>query len=320
MKAIIVRQFGDPDVMKVEDISIPEPLHEQVLIAVRAAGVNPVDTYIRSGQYAKKPELPYTPGMDGAGVVQAVGPRVKRFSAGDRVYIAGSISGTYAEYALCLESHTHALPDQVSFEQGASLGVPYGIAYRALFHRAFAKPGDTVLIHGGTGGVGIAAIQLARSHGMNVMATAGSDTGLEFLIAQGARHVFNHRIDDHFEQIITKTNGVGVDIILEMAAHSNLGRDLKILAGGGRVVVIGSRGPVEIDARDAMSRDASILGVLLFNASDDELATIHAALGAGLENGTIRPVIGKTFSLNDSPLAHKSLMTSTAHGKIVLMP
>ncbi|MGC8660043.1 MAG: NADPH:quinone reductase, partial [Desulfomonilaceae bacterium] len=264
MKAIVVRQFGAPDVMRVEDVPLPQPLDGQVLVAVRAAGINPVDTYIRSGQYAKIPQLPYTPGMDGAGVVHAVGTLAKRFSVGDRVYIAGSISGTYAEYSLCLESHIHPLPERVSFEQGASLGVPYGIAYKALFHRALAQPGETVLIHGGSGGVGIAAIQLARSHGMNIIATAGSESGLEFLIAQGAHHAINHRLDNHFEQIMVKTNENGVDLILEMAAHSNLGRDLKILAKGGRVVVIGSRGPVEIDARDAMSREASILGALLF--------------------------------------------------------
>ncbi len=320
MKAIVVRQFGEPDVMKIEDVPLPQPRGEEALVAVKAAGTNPVDTYIRSGQYAKKPKLPYTPGMDGAGTVEAVGPGVKRFCVGDRVYIAGSVSGTYAEYALCLESTIHALPNQVSFEQGASIGVPYGIAYKALFQRALAQPGETVLIHGGTGGVGVAAIQLARSHGMYIIATAGSDKGLKFLATQGVHYAINHRSEDHFEQIMSNTNGVGVDLVLELAAHTNLGRDLKILTKGGRVVVIGSRGPVEIDARDAMSRDASILGALLFNASNEELKSIHAALGAGLENGTLKPVIGQKFPLIEASLAHKALMNSSAHGKIILIP
>ena len=320
MKAITVHAFGGPEVMHLEDVPVPEPGPGQILVSVRAAGVNPVDTYIRSGQYAKKPSLPYTPGMDGSGVVQISGNGVKRFSAGDRVYLSGSVTGTYAEHVLCEENQAHMLPDSVSYEQGAAIGVPYGVAYRALFHRAFAQPSETVLVHGGTGGVGVAAIQLARSQGMKVIATAGSDSGLDFIVEQGAHLALNHRVDDHFEQIISETANAGVDIVLEMAAHANLGRDLKILAKGGRVVVIGSRGLVEIDARDAMARDASVLGVLLFNASDEELKTIHAALEAGLENGTLAPVIGRRLSLDDAPLAHEALMTARPNGKLVLVP
>ncbi|MHB8204673.1 MAG: NADPH:quinone reductase [Desulfomonilaceae bacterium] len=320
MKAIVVREFGAPDVMKVEDVPMPEPSPGQILVAISAAGVNPVDTYIRSGQYAKKPPLPYTPGIDGAGVVKSIGQGSTKFSVGAKVYLAGSISGTYAEYALCDESQAHSLPDRISFEQGAAIGVPYGVAYRALFHRALAQPGETVLIHGGTGGVGVAAIQLALAHGLKVIATAGKEDGLSFLSEQEALHVLNHRNPDHFEEIMSLTNGAGVDVILEMAANINLGHDLKILAYRGRVVVIGSRGPVEIDPRDAMARDASIFGILLFNASNEELARIHAALGAGFKNGTLTPIIGQKFLLTEAATAHKEIVGPHSIGKSVLIP
>ncbi len=320
MRSVIVREFGGTEVMKVEEVPIPETARNRLVVEIKAAGVNPVDAYIRSGQYAKKPVLPYTPGMDGAGIVETIGEGVKGFNRGDRVYVAGSLTGTYAQYALCDESQVHPLPKRVSYEKGAALGVPYGVAYRALFHKARARPGQTVLVQGGAGGVGVAAIQLSRAHGMNVIATAGSDEGLRFLVEQGVDHALDHRSSEHFARVMEITEGNGVDVVLEMAAHVNLGRDLKILAKGGRVVVIGNRGPVEIDARDLMSADASIMGVLLFNADEAELGIIHAALVAGLENGSLDPVVGLKLPLKDSAKAHEILTNSRPSGKIVLQP
>jgi NADPH2:quinone reductase len=320
MKAIRVHEFGGPEVMRLEEVSPLEPGAGQVVVSVNAAGVNPVDTYIRSGQYAKRPPLPYTPGMDAAGVVESVGEGVKRLSVGDRVYVAGTISGAYADQALCSDSQVHPLPDHVTFEQGAALGVPYGIAYRALFNRALAKPGETVLVHGATGGVGIAAVQLARAAGLIVIGSGGTEEGLDLALRQGAHHVVNHRDANHLELVRDLSGGRGVDVIIELLANVNLGNDLKFLDMGGRVVVIGSRGTVEIDPRDAMSRDASILGVVLFNASERELASIHAALVAGLENRTLRPVIGQEMPLADAPRSHNAVMESHTYGKIVLIP
>src|SRR2546423_3506162 len=174
MKAIRVHEFGAPTVMRLEEVTEPQAGAGQVVVRVTAAGVNPVDAYISSGMYPRKPELPYTPGSDGAGVVEAVGPEVKRVSVGERVYLAGAISGTYAERALCLEAHVHTLPASLSFAQGAAMGVPYATAYRALFDRAQAQPGETVLVHGASGGVGIAAVQLARAAGLKVIGTGGT--------------------------------------------------------------------------------------------------------------------------------------------------
>ena len=319
MKAIRVKEFGGPDVLRLEQVTAPKPGAGEVLVRIHASGVNPVETYIRAGKYARLPELPYTPGNDGAGVVEEVGADVREFKAGDRVYTAGSISGTYAEFALCRKEQIHPLPANVSFAQGAAIGTPYATAYRGLFQRAVAKPGETVLVHGASGGVGTAAVQLARARGLRVFGTAGSDEGLKLVREQGAHEMFDHRVSEHFEQVMKATNGHGVDVIVEMLANVNLGKDLNILAKRGRVVVIGSRGAVEINPRDAMQRDADVRGMILPNTPPAEMASIHAALVAGLENGTLRPVIGKEFPLAEAAQAHQAMMKSGALGKIVLV-
>jgi len=320
MKAIRVHEFGGPEVLRLEDAPKARPGSGQVLVRMHAIGVNPVETYIRAGTYPRRPELPYTPGNDGAGVIEQVGPNANEFKSGDRVYTAGSVSGTYAEFALCKTDQVHRLPANVSFTQGAAMGTPYATAYRGLFQRADAKPGETVLVHGASGGVGTAAVQLARSHGLRVFGTVGSDEGRKLACEEGAHEVFDHREPDHYEHIMNATSGRGVDVIVELLANVNLGKDLTILANTGRVVVIGSRGRVEIDPRDTMQRDADIRGMVLPNTPPAELASIHAALVAGLENETLRPVIGKELPLAEAAQAHRAVMESGATGKIVLVP
>jgi NADPH:quinone reductase len=319
MKAIRVTAFGGPDVLRLEEVPMPQPGQGEVLVRIHTSGVNPVETYIRAGKYARLPELPYTPGNDGAGVVERVGADVSEFKAGDRVYTAGSLTGTYAELALCKKEQVHPLSANVSFAQGAAMGTPYATAYRGLLQRANAKPGETVLVHGASGGVGTAAVQLARAHGLRVFGTAGSGEGLKLALEQGAHEVFDHRAPEHFKLIMNATGGQGVDVIVEMLANVNLGKDLTILAKGGRVVIIGSRGPVEIDPRNTMQRDADVRGMILPNTPPAEMASIHAALVAGLENGTLRPVIGKEFALDEAAQAHQAVMAPGALGKIVLV-
>jgi NADPH:quinone reductase len=320
MKAIRISEFGGPEVLRLEEVPTPAPAAGQILVRVRAAGVNPVDTYIRSGMHAVKPALPFTPGLDAAGEVEAVGDGVKRFVEGQRVYVAGSLTGAYAELALCEESQCHPLPERVTYAQGAAVNTPYATAYRALFQRANAKPGETVLVHGASGGVGTAAVQLARAAGLRVVGTAGTEEGHRLVLEQGAHEVLDHRAADYLEQLGGLTGGRGVDVILEMLANVNLDRDLGVLAKGGRVVVIGSRGTVEINPRQAMTRDASILGMTLFNTSPQDLASIHAGLGAGLEAGTLRPFVGRELPLAEAARAHEEVLKPGAHGKIVLIP
>ena len=246
---------------------------------------------------------------------------MKHVKVGDRVYTTSPNSGTYAEQVVCNEAQVHPLPDKVSFEQGAAMGVPYGTAYRGLFQRAEAKPAETVLVHGASGGVGSAAVQLARAAGMTVIGTAGSEGGLDVSKQEGAHHVLNHASDGYLDELMKLTEGRGVDVIVEMLANKNLAKDLTVLAKKGRVAVIGSRGTIEINPRDAMAREADIRGVTLMNTSEQEYKAMHAALVAGLENGTLRPVIGQRIPLAEAARAHVEIMKpSGAHGKIVLLP
>jgi NADPH2:quinone reductase len=320
VKAIRVREFGPPEEMRLEEVPDPTAGPGQVLVRILAAGVNPVETYIRSGTYPRRPALPYTPGNDAAGIVETVGEGVRGIAAGDRIYTSETVTGAYAGLALCHASRVHPLPGNVSYAQGAAVGVPYATAWRALFQRARAVPGETVLVHGASGGVGVAAVQIARAAGLRVFGTAGTEEGIVLALREGAHHVFDHRAAGYLDEALAATGGRGFDVILEMLANVNLANDLKALGPGGRVVVIGSRGTIEIDPRDAMGRDASIVGMSLFNLPDADRAVVHAALVAGLENGTLRPVIGRELPLSAAPESHVAVMAPGAKGKIVLIP
>lgn len=319
MKAIRVHQFGGPEVLKLEEVPTPKPDAGQVLVRVRAVGVNPYDTYMRAGTYAIKPPLPYTPGSDAAGTVEAVGAGVTKVKPGDRVYTARTLTGAYAEYTLALEDQANRLPDNISFEQGAGVWVPYATAYHALHHFANARAGETILVHGASGGVGTAGVQMSRAMGMTVFGTAGTDKGLELVKREGAHQAFNHRKDGYHDEIMKASVGRGVDVILEMLANVNLGGDLKMLALQGRVVVIGSRGDVTITPRDLMARRASVRAFTLWAALPAEVAEIHAGLYAGLANGTLRPVVGKTFPLAEAARAHIEILEPGASGQVILV-
>jgi NADPH:quinone reductase len=318
MKAIVVHEFGGPEVLKYEEVPTPKPQAGQVLVKIHSAGVNPYDTYMRSGTYAIKPPLPYTPGSDAAGVVEAVGSGVTKLKPGDRVYTAKTITGAYAEYTLTLEDQAQKLPANTTFDQGAGIWVPYGTAYHALKQEAKGRAGETVLVHGASGGVGTAALQIARAEGLVVFGTAGSDKGLELIKRQGAQQVFNHTKPGYTDEIMKATGGKGVDIILEMLANVNLAADLKLLATYGRVIVIGNRGEITINPRDLMSRRASVRGFTLWAVTEAETNEIHAALYAGFENGTLRPIVGREIPLAEAARAHQEVLAPGAAGKIVL--
>jgi NADPH2:quinone reductase len=324
MKAIRVHAPGEPDVLKYEDAPDPQIGPGQVLVRVRAAGVNPVDTYIRAGRYAHMPAMPYIPGGDAAGIIEAVGKDVKQAKTGDRVYTAGGnarlLNGCYAELLACDADLVCPLPAPLSFAQGAAVGVNYATATRALHHKARALPGETLLVHGASGGVGIAALQLGRAHGLRVIGTAGSERGRALVTAQGAQHVLDHTKAGYLDELMRVTEGRGVDVVLEMLANVNLAKDLTVVAKYGRIVVIGNRGTIEINPRDAMGRDASILGMALWNSSDRELASIHAAIGAGLASGVLKPVVGTELPLREAAKAHVQVLAPGAYGKIVLIP
>jgi NADPH:quinone reductase len=320
MRAIRVSQFGGPEVLKLEEIPTPTPAAGQVLVHVRAAGVNPYEAAQRAGTYAIKPPLPYTPGSDAAGVVESVGAGVTRVKAGDRVYTARTLSGSYAEYTLAQENQVQPLPDDVEFAQGAGVWVPYGAAYHALFHSAQAHAGESVLIHGASGGVGTAALQMARAIGLTIFGTAGTEPGLELIKREGASHAFNHTKAGYEDEILKATDGKGVDIILEMLANVNLAKDLKLLALNGRVIVIGNRGEITINPRELMTRRGSIRAFTLWAITEQETKEIYAGLNAGLSNGTLLPVVGEEIPLAEAARAHKEILEPGSAGKIVLIP
>jgi NADPH2:quinone reductase len=304
--------------MKLEEISIPKVGVNEVLIKVKAAGVNPVDAYIRSGIYPSVPNLPYTPGKDASGIIEEIGENVTKFKVGDRVFTADSVSGTYAEYVVCKEKQVGILPENVSFEQGAGVFVPYATSFRALFQKAKVKAGETVLVHGASGGVGIAAIQWAKNAGLTVIGTASSDVGKKLIKEQGADFVFDHSDENYLQQILQATENKGVDVILEMLANVNLVKDFDVLAKFGRIVVIGNRGSLDFNPRLTMGKDAIIYGMALFNFSAEDEAEIHENIYKGLSEGFLNPIVGKTFSLADAPQAHHEVIESKAFGKIIL--
>ena len=321
MKAIRVSAYGGPEVLKLEEVPAPKPGAGQVLVRNHAIGVNPVDTYLRSNTDNRGPKLPYTPGSDTAGVVEAVGTDVTGVKAGDRVYVGGTATGRICgALRLLARRRSTRSPPQVSFAQGAAMNVPYATAYHALFHRGHGGAGETVLVHGASGGVGIGAVQLARARGLTVIGTAGTDRGRRLVLEQGAHHALDHSAPGYLDELMRLTGNRGVDIVLEMLANANLQNDLGIIAMRGRIVVIGNRGTTEINARHAMNKDAAILGMSLNHASPAQLVAIHAALVEGLANGTLRPVIAQEIPLAEAPRAHEAVMEPGHYGKIVLIP
>uniref|UniRef100_A0A7S1G845 Enoyl reductase (ER) domain-containing protein n=1 Tax=Bicosoecida sp. CB-2014 TaxID=1486930 RepID=A0A7S1G845_9STRA len=322
-KAIRVNEFGGPEVLVVEDLPLADlaPGPDEVVVSLKATGVNPVDTYIRAGVYANAPTPPYTPGSDGAGVVLAIGAGVTRCAPGDRVYVSGSISGTYAEATKAVQSAVHLLPPSVDFRQGAAIGVPYRTAYRALFQVAEAKPGEWVLINGASGAVGLASVQFGVARGLRIIGTAGTEAGMEVVRSFGADLAVSHKDFAALQTAVAEaTGGAGVSVIVEMLANVNLGNDLKLLAERGRVAIVGSRGDVEITPRDLMAREASVRGVMLAKCRPHEKTEIDSAIYAGLRNGSLKPIVGDVFPMSEAADAHIDVISksSGSFGKVVI--
>jgi NADPH2:quinone reductase len=320
MHAIRVGRFGGEDVLDHTEVPVPEPGAGQVRVRLHAAGVNPADTYIRTGGYAFfTPKLPYTPGFDGAGVVDAVGAGVTSTEPGERVFLSSlgtaGFSGAYAEFAVTDAADVQPLPDALSYAQGAAVGVPCVTAWRALFQKAALRAGETVLIHGASGGVGIPATQLARDAGAIVIGTAGTPQGAELVRAAGAHHVLDHTATGYRDQLAD----LGPSVIIEMLADVNLAHDLEVVATYGRIVVVGSRGTLEFNPRLTMRKEATIHGTALWNATPSESAAALAGVSAKLGSGTLRPVVGTELPLHAAAEAHRRVLAPGARGKLVLI-
>jgi len=324
MRAIVAREWGNADVLKVEEVPDPEPGPGDVLVALKAIGINPVETYIRSGVYAQLPDLPCILGGDGAGVVESVGENVTSIQPGARVYVGGIVggkmTGCYAEKVVRPADELFVLPDNASFDAGASLGVPYATAHYGLFSRGRAQAGETVLIHGASGAVGTAATQLAKARGLTVIGSAGTEAGLKLVKDQGADHVVDHTQEGYLEKIQEITGEDGPHLILEMLANVNLQNDLDLVSKYGRIVIIGSRGTIDVNPRSAMMKDVDVLGLALWNCPQDDLLQIHEDLIDGLKDGSLTPVIRKQMPLAEAAQAHIDVLVPGAFGKIVLTP
>lgn len=316
MKSIQFAKFGGPEVLQLVDGLDLEAGAGEVVVQIHAVGVNPVDTYIRSGIYGERP-LPFTPGSDAAGAILQTGSGTD-WKVGDRVYLAGAKTGTYAEQAVCGADQVYRLPDSISFEEGAALYVPYSTSYRALFQRGQARPGEWVLVHGASGGVGIAAVQWGRAHGLRIIGTAGSEAGLKAVREAGAEHAISH--EEVAARLPEITGGNGPSLILEMLANVNLQKDLDMVAKYGRIVVIGNRGTLDFNPRGTMQKEADVRGMSLFNTPPDELKAIQTAIGAGLRAGFLKPVIAQKFPLGEAAAAHEAILKPGSLGKIVLIP
>ncbi len=323
MRAIQAHAFGGPDVLRLDEIGDPVPGAGEVVIDIKATGVNPADTYMRGGAYAIKPELPYIPGGDAAGVIAAIGKGVTTVKPGDRVFTATalgfSMQGCYAEKVKRAATDVLPLPEGVDFAQGAALGVPYATAHYGLFSRGGAKAGETVFIHGASGAVGTATIQLAKRAGLTVIGSGGTERGRQLILDEGADHTVDHTAEGYIDAVKALTDGKGPSLILEMLANVNLAADLDLVAKYGRIIIIGNRGEITINPRLTMMKELDIRGLALFNGSRAQMEAIMTDLLAGLADGTIRPVIGREMQLADAASSHEAVLEPGAFGKIVLV-
>lgn len=324
MKAIRAHSFGGPEVLQLDEIDDPVPGPGEVVVDVRAAGINPADTYMRNGVYAIVPDLPYIPGGDAGGVVSAVGPGVEGIAVGDRVAVATATSqdltGCYAEKVKRPAAEIVPVPDGVSFAQATAIGVSYTTAHYALFARGGAKAGETVFIHGASGSVGSSAIQLAKRAGLSVIGSGGTAKGLDLIRAEGADLAVDHTKDGYLDEVKQANGGEGPNLVLEMLANVNLAADMDVVAKYGRVIVIGNRGEITINARVAMMKELDIRGIALWNVAPEQVPPMMQDILAGIADGSLRPVIGRELPLAEAAEGHKAVLEPGAHGKIVLVP
>ncbi|XP_050032318.2 quinone oxidoreductase-like [Dermacentor andersoni] len=327
MRAIRVNKLGGPQVLQLsEKVPVPEVEPRKVLVRVKAAGVNPVDTYIREGMFAYTYPVPFTPGKDGAGVVEEVGEGVGNVKRGERVFFsirdAKNTHGSYAQYCLVSDTDVWRLPERMSFEKGAALGIPYFTAYRAIVLKAKAQASHRLLVHGASGSVGTASIQIAkRLVGCQVAGTAGTSYGMELVKSLGAEFTACHKQRDYLPKIMEWTEGQGLDVVIEMLANVNLDNDLTLLRKNGVVIVVGNRGSTKIDARHMMGKETSITGAALFASTPEEWQATAEAVIKGIEDGWLDPVMDRTYPLGDAKAAHHDIINSKgAKGRLVINP
>ena len=323
MNAVQVRKFGGPEVLEYStNVPRPKPGPDDVLVRIKAVGVNPVDVLICTGSFGPQ-KFPYIPGADFAGIVEELGSNVTDLKVGQRVYgsdlTAPDGMKAYAQFIAVKHNLVHPLHDNLTFSQGASLPIPYFTAYRALYHIAQAKPGETVFVHGASGGVGIAVVQIASGLGLTVIGTASTPEGQELAKKAGAHFIFNHYEEDYLEKVKEAAGGRGIDLIVESIADKNLKKDISLIRDKGRIVVVGGVTDIAINPLDVFVHEVVIKGVMIYNITNDELFETREALYAGAKAGWLNPYIWKEFPLEKAADAQVLLKSgSGARGKIIL--
>ncbi|MGO4573601.1 NAD(P)H-quinone oxidoreductase [Microvirga sp. 2TAF3] len=323
MRAVVAEGHGGPDVLKVVRRPVPQPGEGEILVRVKAAGVNRPDVLQRQGGYPPPPGAPDTLGLEIAGEVAATGPDATRFPVGTPV-MALVPGGGYADYAVVHESNALPVPAGLSLEEAGAVPETYFTVWTNVFERGRLQPGETLLVHGGTSGIGTTAIQLAKAFGARVIATAGSREKCEACLALGADLAFNYRETDFVAAVKEATNGKGADVILDMVGGDYIPRNYEAAARDGRIVQIaflkGSR--VEVDFRLLMLKRLTHTGSTLRARSVAEKALIARALEEKvlplLEKGRAKPQIDSTFALEDVAKAHARMDGGEHIGKIVL--
>ncbi len=324
MKAWVVRQWCEPREMQFEELPTPEPGPGQVRVKVEAAALNFLDTLIIKGQYQVKPPFPFTPGVEVAGTVEAAGEG-SRFKPGMRV--CGNIqTGGYATHAILPDASVAPIPDNLSFAEGSALPIVYPTAHQCLKDAGRLQPGETVLVHAGAGGVGLAAIQLARAWGAGkILATAGGATKLKVCLDAGADAAFDYGTDAWVDQVKEATGGKGADIIIDMVGGRVAEQSLRVLNWRGRFIVVGFAGGTipNLPANRLLLKAASAIGVFWGECSKREPKTAQAVfqdLFGLLAAGKIKPVVTNTYKLSNAPQAMIDLATRKTWGKVVLVP
>jgi NADPH2:quinone reductase len=315
MKAMRAHQFGGPDQLRLEEAPEPQLQAGQVLIRVRAAGINPADLVRLSGRLGALP-LPYIPGTDVCGEIERLGAGVSNLKQGQRVF-GRALTGGYAEKASLAAEEAVPLPANLSFEEGAAIPIPFYTAYHGLHNKAALKSGETVLVSAGGGGVGVAAIQLARLAGARVITPVGSREKAERVTA------VNYKEQDFVAETQKFTDKKGVDVIIENVAADNLAKDFLAVAPRGRIVVIGTgtgkAGDASFPVFAALMKDVTMLGMSLINAGP-AIAEMARILPGLFSEGKIKAVVSKSYPLADAAKALEDLVAAKVFGKLVLTP
>jgi NADPH:quinone reductase-like Zn-dependent oxidoreductase len=321
MKAIRAHQFGGPEQLRFEDAPDPQVQAGQVQIRVRAAGINNADMSRLSG-LVEEISFPYIPGTDVSGEIEAVGAAVTHLGKGDRIF-GRALAGGYAEKTCLAAAEAFELPSNLSFAEGAAIPIPFYTAYNVLHRKGGLKSGETVLISAGGGGVGVAAIQLAKLAGARVVTTVGSQEKAEQVRALGADLAVNYKEQDFVAEINKFTDGKGVDLIIESVAAENLAKDFAALTNKGRIMLIGSGTGKSRDTTfnvlSAVLKDATIYASSLTNVHS-EIAEMAKALSDLFAGGKIKAVVSKSYPLSDAVQALSDLRESRVFGKLVLTP